>query len=276
VRFASARKSIHHRRVPPRSPFFVDDEAETDAERRALAPAILAAIAALAVYAVTLAGGYVYDDRYIVLADPRVANVAAGASSGSRDYFLGGADNLYRPLVSMSYAVQARLHGTATARAWLFHAVQLAAAHGRRRASVAELARRMTRSLTIATIARLLFAVHPIHVEAVANIVGRRRLMCAWASSPRWCCFSDRDQPPRARRDLGLHGLRDPEQGAGLAAAADDAPRDPAAATHRRSDRRIREHARRRHRSLRTCTAPRHSTTRRDTAPRDSPAHRSC
>src|SRR5262249_42728392 len=50
--------------------------------------------------------------------------------------------------------------------------------HAGATALVAELARRVTSSSAIALIAGLLFAGHPIHVEAVANIVGRAELMC--------------------------------------------------------------------------------------------------
>ena len=42
-----------------------------DTAHRDWKPAILSALAALAIYAVTLGGTYVYDDRYIVLTDPR-------------------------------------------------------------------------------------------------------------------------------------------------------------------------------------------------------------
>lgn len=141
-------------------------------------PAILAAVAALVVYAVTLGGTYVYDDRYIILTDPRIADVSRWGEYWTRDYFLGGADNLYRPLVSMTYALQAKLHGTGERVAWAFHLVNWLL-HAGASAMVAELTRRLTRSLTTATVAGLLFALHPIHVEAVANIVGRAELMCA-------------------------------------------------------------------------------------------------
>ena len=141
-------------------------------------PAILAAAAALVVYAVTLGGTYVYDDRYIILTDPRIDDVSRWGEYWTKDYFFGGADNLYRPLVSMTYAIQAKLHGRSEGVAWLFHAVNWLL-HAAVSASVAELVRRMTRSLTVATIAGLLFALHPVHVEAVANIVGRAELMCA-------------------------------------------------------------------------------------------------
>jgi hypothetical protein len=119
-------------------------------------PAILAAIAALVVYAVTLGGTYVYDDRYIILIDPRIANFSRWGEYWTKDYFLGGADNLYRPIVSMTYALQARLHGTSEHAAWAFHFVNWLL-HAAVSASVAELTRRMTRSTVIATIAGLLF-----------------------------------------------------------------------------------------------------------------------
>ena len=46
---------------------------------------------------------------------------------------------------------------------------------------MAELARRLA-GTRAAYVAGLLFAAHPVHVEAVANIVGRSELACAAAS----------------------------------------------------------------------------------------------
>ncbi len=140
-------------------------------------PAVLSALAALIVYAVTLGGTYVYDDRYIVQADPRIWGSKWG-EIWTKDYFNGGADNLYRPLVSMTYAIQAKVHGTKEEWAWLFHAVNWLL-HAAVSAAVAELARRLTYNTAAATVAGVIFAVHPVHVEAVANIVGRAELMCA-------------------------------------------------------------------------------------------------
>src|SRR3954453_19538225 len=142
---------------------------------------MLSAVVALALYAVTLGGTYVYDDRYIVLTDPRVGDVAQWTDFWTKDYFNGGADNLYRPLVSMSYALQAKIHGRGDDRAWAFHLVNWllnALVCG----LVAEFARRMTDSSAPPLIAGFRYAVHPIHVEAVANIVGRAELMCAAGS----------------------------------------------------------------------------------------------
>ena len=141
-------------------------------------PAIISALAALALYAITLPGTYVYDDRYIVQADPRLTDMSRWGEYLTKDYFFGGADNLYRPLVSLSYAVQVRLHGNDERHAWAFHLVNWLL-HAGVCALLAELARRLTSSNAIALAAGLLFAAHPIHVEAVANIVGRAELMCA-------------------------------------------------------------------------------------------------
>ena len=49
-------------------------------------------------------------------------------------------------------------------------------------AAVAELALRLA-GVRVAWIAGLLFAVHPVHVEAVAGLVGRAELLCALATT---------------------------------------------------------------------------------------------
>lgn len=146
-----------------------------DSRLRRAGPALAAAALALAVYAVTLGGTYVYDDVFIARDDPRLHDTSRWGEYWTSDYFAGGVDRLYRPLVSMSYAVQWRLHGDRPA---LFHAVNWVM-HAIVSALVAELARRLTASAMAGYVAGLLFAVHPIHVEAVANIVGRAELMCA-------------------------------------------------------------------------------------------------
>jgi hypothetical protein len=83
-------------------------------------------------------------------------------------------DNLYRPLVTQSYALQWWLH---LRQAWEFHLVNLLLNAGVC-AAVAELGRRLA-GWRVGMIAGLLFAVHPVHSEAVAAIVGRADLACA-------------------------------------------------------------------------------------------------
>jgi hypothetical protein len=147
----------------------------------AAGPALAAALLALALFAVTLGGTYVYDDFDVFALDPRLRQPDQWYRYWTESYNFG-VDNLYRPLVSMSYAIQWWLHGSDPrideSDAWKYHLVNLLL-HAAVSACVAEFARRLSRSNRVAYIAGLLFAVHPIHVEAVANIVGRAELMCA-------------------------------------------------------------------------------------------------
>lgn len=139
-------------------------------------PAFLSALLAAATFAITLRGTYIYDDVALVQDDPRVSDPHLWGQFWTKPYILDSIDNLYRPLTSMSYAIQWWLHGD---RPWAFHLVNvlLAAASA---AAVAELARRLA-GAKVALVAGLLFAVHPLHVEAVAGIVGRAELLCTLA-----------------------------------------------------------------------------------------------
>jgi hypothetical protein len=84
---------------------------------------------------------------------------------------IGG--GMYRPFPLASYALDWQLGGAA----WWFHAVNVAW-HAGASVAVAWLARRWSGERA-ALAAGLLFAVHPVHVEAVANVVGRAELMAA-------------------------------------------------------------------------------------------------
>ena len=143
-------------------------------------PALAAATLALGLFAVTLGGTYVYDDFDVFQLDNRLRAPALWGRYWTESYN-GGVDNLYRPLVSMTYAAQWWLHGADPrideSDAWKYHLVNVLL-HAGVAALVAELARRMI-SLRAAWVAGFLFAAHPIHVEPVANIVGRAELMCA-------------------------------------------------------------------------------------------------
>jgi protein O-mannosyl-transferase len=141
---------------------------------RSWAPAALSALFATALYAITLGGTYIYDDAYIVGQDPRVRQPSLWGQFWTHDWFNGGLDNLYRPLVSQSFGIQMWLHGD---RRWAFHLVNILL-HAGASALVAELARRLA-GWRVGLFAGLLFACHPIHSEAVAGIVGRAELACA-------------------------------------------------------------------------------------------------
>jgi hypothetical protein len=151
------------------------EDAKTPVFSRAV-PAIAAAALAVVVFAVTLGGTYVYDDFDVFALDARLHHPDRWGQYWTQSYN-GGVDNLYRPLVSMTYAAQWWLHGADELDAWKYHLVNLLL-HAGVSALVAELARRLGGTRFGFTVG-VLFAVHPIHVEAVANIVGRAELMCA-------------------------------------------------------------------------------------------------
>jgi tetratricopeptide (TPR) repeat protein len=137
-------------------------------------PAIFSALLALALYAVTLGGTYVYDDAIVVALDDRVRNPKLWGQFWTGQWIHGALDNLYRPLVSQSFGLQWWLHGD---RIWAFHLVNVLL-HAGASALVAELGRRLA-NWRVGLFAGLLFACHPIHSEAVAGLVGRAELACA-------------------------------------------------------------------------------------------------
>jgi hypothetical protein len=123
---------------------------------------------------VTLGGTFIYDDTALIPGDARIQSPAKWGEIWTQQYFPGGVDNLYRPLVTQSLALQWWLHGD---KPWAFHLVNILL-HASASAAVAELARRLA-GIRPAYLAGLLFAAHPVHVEVVAEIVNRCEEMCA-------------------------------------------------------------------------------------------------
>jgi len=68
-------------------------------------PAIFSALLALGLFAVTLGGTYIYDDITIIQINPRVHEPARWFDHWTEGYG-DSVDNLYRPLVTTSYAIQ--------------------------------------------------------------------------------------------------------------------------------------------------------------------------
>jgi tetratricopeptide (TPR) repeat protein len=123
-------------------------------------------------YLNALRAGFAFDDYPVILRNPKItgAEPALGLliRSDSSD------PNLYRPVTLLTYAANARLGGGATG----FHLVNVIL-----HAGVSLLVFRtvdvLLASRALATAAGALFAVHPIHTEAVTAIVGRGELLAA-------------------------------------------------------------------------------------------------
>lgn len=117
--------------------------------------------------------GFALDDLYIVVTNPLVQSPHGIWRAFGEPYWPGNlTGTLYRPLAIATFAID-RLIGSA---AW-FHAVNVLW-HVGVAIGVTALTRRWAGDRT-ALVAGLLFAIHPVHVEAVANVVGRNELMAA-------------------------------------------------------------------------------------------------
>src|SRR6266496_238884 len=137
---------------------------------------LIVAAAAAVVHLGVLWNGFVLDDLSIILANPVVHSLSGVWQAFGTSYFPSNIDvSAYRPLTVATYALDWSIHSTA----W-FHAVNLLW-HVGASVLVAVLGRRWAGDAA-GLVAGLVFAVHPVHVEAVANVVGRAELMAA--------CFS--------------------------------------------------------------------------------------
>jgi len=132
------------------------------------------ALVAVVVYLGALRNGYALDDVIIIARNPMVHDLSGVWKALREPYWpvaLGA--TMYRPLPMASYAVDLAIGSVA----WL-HAVGVLW-HAGVSVVLAGLTKRWTESASAALVAGLAFAVHPVHVEAVANLVGRSELMAA-------------------------------------------------------------------------------------------------
>ncbi|MBZ5640764.1 MAG: tetratricopeptide repeat protein [Acidobacteriia bacterium] len=142
-----------------------------------LSLAIVVAVA-VSVYATSLPNGFVLDDSTVVEQNPLVTSHAFGRILAA-PYHYGPRETvptgLYRPLTTLSFAME---HAAAGLRPLLYHADNVAL-----NAAVSVLVLLTGLALALppgaALAGALLFAVHPAHSEAVANVSGRAELLAA-------------------------------------------------------------------------------------------------
>jgi tetratricopeptide (TPR) repeat protein len=123
-------------------------------------------------------GDYVQDDHLAIERNPIVqrGDVAEIISSSYWEGVRGADRSLYRPVTIASYALERRLTGEPDA---LSSRVVNIALHVLATLALFAFVRRLEAGALIAPAAALIFALHPIHVEAVANIVGRAEILAA-------------------------------------------------------------------------------------------------
>ena len=140
---------------------------------------------AIVCYLNTLGNDFAYDDHPLIVLNPRIESVTDWRAIWLTDWWrppddqpaarIPYRDRLYRPLTLFTFAlncaadgrnplgyhlVNIGLHAVVTGLVWVF-ALRLS---GRR---------------SLAALSAILFAIHPIHVDAVASIVGRAEILAA-------------------------------------------------------------------------------------------------
>jgi hypothetical protein len=124
---------------------------------RLAVPVLLAILA----FANAIPNGFVYDDRGLI-------------ARFSNDSFPGGSYwNLRRSVTLLSYWTDWRLWGTWSPG----YRVSSIALHALATALVGIVARAITGRRSVAFVAAILFAVHPVHVEAVASFANRKDVL---------------------------------------------------------------------------------------------------
>jgi hypothetical protein len=138
---------------------------------------VLAAALAVALYLPSLGYGWVYDDQMEVVQNtfirsfahvPQMFTATVWAGSGMETY-------LYRPLALLTYAANHAVSGLAP---WSYHLFNVLL-HAGVSVLVVRVGLLWRLPVAAAGAAGVLFAVHPIHVEAVAAVFGRKDLLAA-------------------------------------------------------------------------------------------------
>ncbi len=136
---------------------------------------IVVFVAAVALYLPTSRYGFVQDDRAIIVSNPAAHSVGEAIGAFDDPYWPreSGA-GLYRPMTILSYAVDWTLSGGRPGWLHLMNALW----HGLAAVLFVCVMARWLPPLGAAA-AGLVFAWHPVHVEAVASLVGRAELLVA-------------------------------------------------------------------------------------------------
>ena len=147
--------------------------------RRRLAVAVFLVVAiTAAAYAGAIKGGFVWDDRTLVLEDRQIHSVRNLPEIFLRDFFSTDPDvqrfGYYRPIVTASYLADLAISGERPAG---FHLTNILL-HAAASLLLLLLLREWFREDFVPTVAALLFAVHPIHTESVTWIAGRTDVIC--------------------------------------------------------------------------------------------------
>lgn len=134
----------------------------------------LVAMTSIFAYANAVQNGYAFDDVYIIERNPAVHGFGNLRTILLKPYW-PGIPELYRPVTLLTFAADWTLFGNNPA---VFHLVNILL-HAAVTVAGMLLVLRLGAPHLAAILAALVFAIHPVHVEAVSNLVGRAELLAA-------------------------------------------------------------------------------------------------
>ena len=180
--------------------------------------ALLGAVA-IGCYLSSLRGALIYDDQNAIVRNPAVVELDLLRIARTASWFApNGEFDAYRPVTTASFAANYALHGTAPLG---YHVVNTLL-HAAVCVVLATVLARVTGDTRLALLAAFLFAAHPVHVEAVASVVGRAELLAALLALLAWWIVLARSGPgARAAAALTLFaGVLAKENAAAIVAVA--------------------------------------------------------
>lgn len=152
---------------------------EATTQTRTGAPAwgwpLFISAAAIAVYLGTITHGFVFDDGITIVNNPYIQSLDVARIFALPEGTRAGLHQLYRPLLNVTLAFN---YALTALQPWSYHVFNILL-HGLVSVLVFFVAREWRLSAGAALAGALLFAVHPIHVEVVANITGRKDALTA-------------------------------------------------------------------------------------------------
>ncbi len=160
---------------------------------------VLIFIAGLVAYSNSLGNGFTFDDRAIVVGNPVVQTLDPGRIFSSPWWHDRAELGLYRPVTTLSYALNYRLHGLAP---YGYHLVNLFL-HLLNGTLVFWIFFRALGHAPSAGVAALVFVLHPVQTEAVNGVVGRAELLSAFWVLFAWALYTGASEAQgRARQAL--------------------------------------------------------------------------
>lgn len=174
---------------------------------------LLVALIAGAVYANSVHGDFVWDDRMLILKDPAVQSLSNIDGFFTEDFFVRQENELgygyYRPIVKTTYALDYAIWGR---KPFGYHLTNVLL-HVGCTFLVVLLLGQLGLSSGASLVAGLIFAVHPIHTENVAWIAGRTDLLAFLFSASSLALYllatqpRTADAPGRSRGNLAWRGV---------------------------------------------------------------------